>query len=547
MGQNTVWYANDYSELVIHWYKLLIENYGLWKANDFPISGMLDTLPRGSFASEFFLKTWLFYFFDPYTAIVINKILIHTLAYAAAYYFLSYFLPEESQKRIPFYSLIWAVIPFWPEAGIGIAFAPGIFLLFYLLGKGHKFKILHAAVIALYCFYSSLNLTGLFIAFALFFYGMADFLKTGKIKWQFFLALAWLTLVYCIFNFRLFDIYYFQRSWFIPHRVEYDIYSFVRYHDNVFLRLVETLFIGNIHAGYIPSMIYPVLMIFLLGQLFSKNKSKLFSPLWMLFLLVNLIAILSSLITYRPLVEAIPILFKIRQFSIERFYFLIYPLMVFSLLFLLDHLWREKKRKVMVGALCIFLIGYSLLVLDNNAKNYLLKPIIGKGERYPTYREFFAEEQFDRVRLFLEEQSPNGFKVGSLGFHPAISSYNGLRSIDGYTMNYPLSQKDKIYSVIKNELGPDSTENWLYGHFKGWGNKAYLFNQTHKDDFMRMKWLPEVPVENPLYNYAKLQEIGCEFLLAAHPIIDESKLQLLEKITHPQSAWDIYVYRIKPD
>ncbi|PRY85683.1 DUF6044 family protein [Mongoliibacter ruber] len=545
MGQNSIWYANDYAELIIHWYTLLIEQDGLWKANEYPISGMLDTLPRGSFASEFFLKTWLFYFFKPYTAIVINKLLIHVLAYLAAYHFLEHFLPKESRKLIPYYALIWAVIPFWPEAGIGLAFTPSLFLVFYSLQKGERFSLLHVLVIGLYCFYSSLNLNGLFVAFALFFYGLAGFYQSGKMRWKFWLALAGFTLLFCIFNFRLFDIYYFQRDWFVPHRVEYDIYSFVRYHDNILLRYVEILFLGNIHAGYVVPLFYIILLGFLAMQLFSIEKSALFHPLMKVFVAINFVALFAAMITFRPWVEQIPALLLIRQFTIDRFYFLIYPLMVFSVIFVLDWLWNLKKRKTLTGILIFIFVVYPLIALDNNAKNYLLKPILGTGEKYPTYREFFAEDQFQQIKNFLQEQSPYGFKVASLGFHPAISSFNGMQAIDGYTMNYPLAYKDDLYEVIKEELGSTDRENWLYWHFKGWGNKAYLFNQTHKDDFMRMKWLESKVIYHPKYNYEKMKALGCRFILSIDPVIDEQHLEFLKKSEHPQSAWNIHIYKIK--
>jgi hypothetical protein len=136
------------------------------------------------------------------------------------------------------------------------------------------------------------------------------------------------------------------------------------------------------------------------------------------------------------------------------------------------------------------------------------------------------------------------YKVASLGFHPAITSFNGLHAIDGYTGNYPLSYKNKIYQVIKKELGDANRENWLYWHFKGWGNKAYLFNQTHQDDFMRLKWFGSQPILSPKYNYDKLKEIGCIFILSADPIVDDQNLTFLKKSEHASSAWDIYIYKI---
>ena len=544
LGQDSVWYARDYTELVIHLYKLLIEQDAIFKPNDYPINGVLDVLPRGSFPSEFFLKTWIFYFLSTFAAVLINKLLIHLIAYVSAFHFLQHISTDWISGHLFVYALIWACQPFWPEAGIGLAFFPTIFLIFYKLRSGDTLDIKTILLIIGFCFYSHLQLNGVFIISVLVLIGLYDITFTKDFKNWYWISLLALSLTYLIFNYRLLDIYFFERSWFTPHRVEYSIYSFGRYHENLVDKLIQILFFGDVHAVFIS----PILYFSLLGYLILSYKSntdktkRLF--LLKLFIGINLVALLAATTTYISFVEKIPFINNINQFSFERFYYLIYPILVFSYILIVNQMLINIRSRKYGWLLISILFLYNILVLDDNYKNKILKPAIQFGEKYPTYSEFYAETQFAKIKRFLDGRSSQDYKVASIGIHPAISSYNGFRAIDGYTGNYPLRYKNDFFEIIQQELGSADMKNSLYWHFKGWGNKAYLFNHTYNDDFMRLKWLEESPAVKPLYNYKKLKAMGCFYILSAYSILDEDNLTLLQKFEDAESAWKIYVYKI---
>ncbi|WP_186755608.1 DUF6044 family protein [Echinicola salinicaeni] len=544
LGQDSVWYANDYLELVVPWYKLLVDQKAVFKPNDFEIMGMIDRLPRGVFASEWYLKTWLFYFLDPYKAIIFNKLLIHLVAFVSAYHFLTKVAGKWLNGPIYLYALIWATLPFWPEAGIGSAFYPTIFYVFYRLEKGCSLRYIDIGLILFYCFYSLLHLHGFFVGLAIFIWGVFNLLKHKKMRWGYWAALGLFTLIYCLFNYRLFSIYFFGRDWFVPHRVEYNMYDFAYYHQDFFGVIWQHLAKGNLHGALFSPLPVIVILVFLIFRLFKgitkwDRRSKL---IFNLFLVSFFLAISASLIKFTHFVEEVSFLKQMNTFSYDRYVLFIAPILVLAFNMVVDQIYA--KYKWLFYGLVSLVFCYHILVLDDNYRNKFLKPLTGKGEHYPTYREFYAVDQFREIKAFLDGREGGTYKVGSLGLHPAVATYNGLYSIDGYTGNYPLTYKHRFFKVLQNELIPGD-EGGLYGHFVGWGNKCYLFNHVQGDNFLRCKWFDRVELENINYDFVGLKELGCKYLLSTDPFVREEKVDLLKEFMNENSAWNIYLYAIK--
>jgi hypothetical protein len=539
--EDSIWYANDYLELVVPWQKLLIDSGAIFEPNNFLISGLLKELPRGLFPSEFSLETWLFYFFEPIMAILINKILIQLIGYFSALCFLNFFFEKGDKFLISMLSLAWATLGYWPAAGIGSAAYPLVFLIFYKLFKEQSLRISQILFLIFFAFFSHLYLHGFFIGILIFLFGIFYFLKDKMVRTGYWISFLVFVGSYMIFNYRMLDMYFFQRDWFTTHRVEYEYLSFGAYHDNLFEGVSSLVLNGAFHSFLTSPLLFAgiLLLIFL-------NKRKLFflKPAILTFFGAVFLAFLTMLVKYIPFVELIG-LEGFSQFAYDRFSFFVGPLMFFSFSFLILKSDFKINSSYYKKIFLFVLIGYQVLILDNNFKNILVKPITGIGEKYPNFEEFYAKKQFINIKNILDTASQQkGYYVLSLGIHPGVAVFNGLKSLDGYSGSYPLEYKKEFYQIIKDELGEESDENWLYNHFMGWGNKCYLFNQDYGDLFLQTKWNENNPIFFPKYNYQKIREMGGEFILSAYPIVDPNNLLLLQVSEYSNSAWKIYIYKI---
>lgn len=259
------------------------------------------------------------------------------------------------------------------------------------------------------------------------------------------------------------------------------------------------------------------------------------------FLAAFLLSTLSMSVKYLPLIEIIPLLKNLSQFSYERFSFFVAPLTFFSFVILIEENYRAKSSYYVLNSIVLLVIASNVLVINDNLRNKIIKPLTGVGEKYATFKEFYSTDLFLEIkRLLDEESSEDSYMVGSLGIHPAVAIYNNIPSIDGYAGVYSLEYKTKFSQLIEDELkGSD-----LAPHFFGWGNKCYLFNKSQDDDFLRWKWKDRLVI-TPKYDYEYLYSMGCRFLISTDPISDVPHIELLGILDDKDSAWILYIYKLK--
>ena len=82
------------------WYKVLANSGMIFADSMETVPGMMSGLPRLSYGSEFNGILWLYYFFDDFTAYVINDVFIHFFAFISMFILLSrYFIDEDTPNR----------------------------------------------------------------------------------------------------------------------------------------------------------------------------------------------------------------------------------------------------------------------------------------------------------------------------------------------------------------------------------------------------------------------------------------------------------------
>jgi hypothetical protein len=134
----------------------------------------------------------------------------------------------------------------------------------------------------------------------------------------------------------------------------------------------------------------------------------------------------------------------------------------------------------------------------------------------------------------------SGYRVASIGLHPAIAQYNGFYTLDTYNNFYPLSYKHRFRQIIAKELKKNAK---LKNYFDTWGGRCYIFADElgKKYDYRKHS---KKKIRHLQLNTKKFKAMGGRFIFSSVPIMNASnnRLRLLNVFDDRNSAWRIYVY-----
>lgn len=525
-GEDAYILIHDNLDSNVVWYKTLVEGNLLFSDNYAKIAMFMDA-PRVSFGNELNVIMWLYTFFEPYTAYMINKIMMHIIAFFGMFILLNRYIFEEQneQKYSLLVALLFSLLPFWPSAGLSISGLPLITYVFLNIRNGIEAKK-EWFIIILFPFYSSFVLSMMFyIVFIGLLYLWDMFRK--KITLKFTIAICIFTLLYLGINYRLFEVFIFNSS-FMSHRIERvsEYYGFI---EALVISLKHFIF-GQYHAHSVHIIFLPFIFIIFSLNLISKNRDKLLVMLFILNIFISLWYGFWNYAGWASLKESISLF---NSLNLSRFHFLT-PLLWYVLLALaLKYYIRNYKFNVLI---VIFLFSTSISVLffkSHFINEYRTNNI--------TYKQFYAENLFHKIDLKINKEKRE-YKVVSIGLHPAVARYNGFYTIDGYLANYPLEHKKEFRSIIEVELEKNTK---LKKNFDTWGNRCYVYVDDIGYDFIRKK--DEVFSISPQLNTDTLYQMGGRYIFSTYPMTNavENNLLLIDLFKDKDSAWDIYVYEIR--
>ena len=149
----------------------------------------------------------------------------------------------------------------------------------------------------------------------------------------------------------------------------------------------------------------------------------------------------------------------------------------------------------------------------------------GLRNNNPTYKEYFAQNQFNEIRDFIGKPQAS-YKVATVGLPFNIVAFNGFYSLTGYFNVYPLEYKHKFEKI--SERAFDEFPN-LKSTTKYWGHQLVL-----------------LPNEN-LFDVNGLKALGCQYIFSSEPIkqATNSQLILLKVFDNISSIYKVYVYKVK--
>ena len=557
-------------------YKILAESGMIFAPNDAIIPNMMNGLPRSSYGSEFDIILWLYYFFEPKTAYIINEVAIHLIAFFSMFIFLKSYVVKTNKYYglVPVYigSLYFALLPYWSGAGATIALLP--LVTYALLNiKNNKSTKWDWFLLVVLPIYSDFILLYMFYIIMAGLYMIYDAIQYKKLNKAFFFALFLMGTMFLLREYRLVISMFFDPG-FISHRSEFDIF-FTK-------PLLESyrgmhLFFLNGHIHHMPALqdkyLLPIIILSMLilfkNRRLNNNESLL---IWILILLSFVDTIWQTLLVQK---YSIPILmlfisifiYKSKSYKIIGFLllFLIFLsifaafnfydgfkilLEFFPILkslnlsraaFISSFLWGILisfstiifflRIRFSIVFVLLFLI---LQTIYSYNRNYYQ---VHKIQGYASFKDYYAIDLFKKLKQELPiSYTDNKFVAYSL--EPAVLLYNSLHTVDGYCANYPLQYKHKFRKVIASYLDQNTTvSNAARKLYDKWGGKVYLLD-FYKKDTVRKKIS---------FNTSMLCNLNTNYLLSSIRLTHmmNKKMTLIKYLKGTKSSWDIYVYKLQ--
>jgi len=382
----------------------------------------------------------------------------------------------------------------------------------------------HYLALTLLPFYSSIVLGFFFFLSAMGLFWLSDVIRNKGWNWKFFFAIAYMTAVFLITDYRL--VYSFLFDGEPNSRDEYFHARLSFWHS--FRLTFKNFLLGHTHVMTVHTLvILPVIIaaIILIWKHRKWKKERIFVFLFGLNFALSAWYAFWFYKGWLPLTERFHFL---DTFNFARFHFL-RPLILYILFAIgLKILWNEKMLRKAVPWL---VAGQIIMLLFTNEEMVYHKK--------PSVREFYAEQQFGEIKDHIGKPQ-DSYRVASIGLHPAITQYNGFYTLDTYNNFYPLSYKYQFRKIIKNELEKNKR---IRVYFDEWGGRCYLFTDELGKHYM-FKKNSKKRIENIEVNIEQFKEMGGEFIFSSVPIdnASENNLKLDKIFNSKQSAWKIYLY-----
>ena len=522
--------------------KILLDSHQLMNSGG-TISSVMDGVPREGFVvNGLNIQSWLFLLFKPYYAYITNMLLINLTAYCGMFLLLKQYIIKEKEQQVLiwFISLCFGLLPFIYVIGISIA---GITLLVYaVINIYHKRSSwIDFAIIAIFPFYSLIAYTGIFVIISYVIFVLYDLLKNRKFNGSLWIGFLILTIGYLITEWGLI-LYYLSGNIALSQRSEFTFYLFGNAQELV-SGIGNNFIKGYYHCASLQGFILLCVCLLIIYKLFVRDSFftkgiKLLIVLLLVNVCLSVLFGFYNSVYFQNIKEAFPLF---RTFEFRRIFWFQPVIWYISFGILMGEIYKNGKIRFIIPLLILIKLSFQLSQKEEFLINIRL--LMGKQISQPTFKEYFAEDIFSKIKTFIDKPVKS-YKVVNLGIPHAVTQYNGFNTLDGYMNIYSKGYKQKFRKVIRKEL---DKATFLKRYFDTWGDKCYLFAAEidEKGMFYVMK-KSNFKLKNLDIVIPALKDLKCDFIFSAVEIMNakDLKLTLLKKFNDPASAWDVYIYNL---
>ena len=513
LGENSPILIHDNLDSNVVWMKLYLENQSIFHSPNTIIPEIMNGLPQSSLYAGFKFELLSFQIFGMFWGYVFNKFIMALVAF-----FGFYWLSKKLGINVfvsAVVALLFAMLPFW-NFTLSIAGIPLILYLFLTI-RDKEDKRWHWIVLFLMPFCTSLTFSIVFFLLILGLYFGIVFFQKKKIDTKIVLSMIVFGLLFLVSEFPLFYSFLTLEG-FTTHRTEFQFDQLNA--PESFERFWWIFKNGQFHAQSLHRYFYLILIGFVITALFRRKSLKRFSLFFGIILISSLFYGFSRWEGVADLVSSIPV-------QIDRFYVL-HPILWFLLLAIsLDFFYKLFKKYKIVILILVFIPFYKI------AKHHE----VYYNRISPSFAQFYSEDQFKKIKKYINKPTEE-YRTISVGLHPAVALYNGMYTVDGYSVNYPLDHKHEFLKVIQGELDKDES---LEKYYQNWGSRCYAFSSELGRSFIGNV---RGEIEPLAYNYEQLKSMGGEYILSTAKIKENQNIELLKTFDEENWFWIIHLYKV---
>ncbi len=536
LGDNAYIRLHDTLEGEWIWLHILKKSGVAWSLSpDAIIAQVMNGIPRNAFPSAYNFNYLLVEIFGTYWGYIINRTFIHLFGFFSMYILLrNHFVNGEQRNYIAILaSLAFSLVPAFSVFGITLFGQPLLLHIFLNLIKD-KAKPWYWIYLCIYPFYSSLVWAALPVSASLITIGLYHLFNKKNSSFKYLLGIFILISCFIAANLSMFMLI-FQPGNFIPHRNAYNLYleKPPQLWDSV-LESILHFFINHYHVGTFLTL--PILLSILLSAKYRSNK---FQSLTLIYVIVG-ICLFQGFYSFIEYYLGSYFHF-LRSFRINRFSILLPTLWLSAFSISLSQMYNSSIFRKLIYP---FLISQVLIIMSGNDEiihNY--RTLLGM-QKFPTFKQYMAEEQFEAVKSYIGKE-PSLYRVVGLGFCPTITQYNGFYTLDSYQTIYDLNYKKAFRRIVEQELKKNDQIRY---YFDGWGNRCYLYSSELGkgfSSFMVSKY-ENKKIYNLDINIEALKTLGGNFVISSAEIVNHKEIGLIfeRSFENEQSWWKLFLYSI---
>lgn len=537
----------DNLDLFITHLKLLADNNAFF-AHDKSIE-ILNGISRDYLPTEFALYNILYLLLPDIYAYIAGYLIKIVLSMFSVIVLAKYLLKEkysDYEKLVVVAGFAFAILPVYPMYGLCFASMP---LILFLLIKVYREPEIWI-FIALFC-YPLVSYFSFFGAFILGYILIAIvflWIRDKKIPFTLVLAEFVLAAGYVCFEYRLFGIMFGSQEETIRSTMVIASMSF----KDIMHEFVDSLLFGVSHARTIHTyLVLPVCLIYFVWNNFCYIKEgrikSIFGDIFnitILFIVFN--SLVHALYYCEPLRNFVEfILPPLKGFSYGRTVFFNTFGWYFAFIIVLKAVYDRKKA---IACICAVLSVFIVMSAQCEYSDFyntvycnLYKYVKHSNPNQLSYGEFFGGDIINQIKADIDYTPEQ--KACAYGFHPAMLSYNGISTIDGYCGYYSQKYKEEFRDVIAPAL--DNSEYWQH-YYDDWACRAYLFSSDGQNtyDFGANAENFESDI---LIDSDKLKALECNYIFSRALITnnEEMKLELVNEYSDDSVPYKVYLYRLK--